>query len=155
MSSPSERSQSNQEAFGYFRQDLDDLFKREVDRVVIVQDPKEMVLPAELFLGGQLEIETNLYDDISLIRSDVGKHQVTSLTFGDDEYMMTDERVFAVEDPFTELSDDDLDHLSWQFRNTDIIWSVGQSWAVARAYRKAGVSVMAKRDEYLRPKPKE
>ena len=155
MSSSSERPQPNQEAFGDFRQELNDLFTRQIDAVKIVQDPSEMTLPAELFLGGQLEIETNLFDNISLVRSDVGKHQVTSLTFESDEYMMTDEKIFAVEDPSIQLEDDELDRLSWMLRNTAIIWSAGQSEAIVRDYRKAGITVMALRDKYLGIESKE
>ena len=155
MSSSSERPQPNQEAFGDFRQELNDLFTRQIDAVKIVQDPDEMTLPAELFLGGQLEIETNLFDNISLVRSDVGKWQVTSLTFESDEYMMTDEKIFAVEDPATQLEDDELDRLSWMLRNTAIIWSAGQSEAIVRDYRKAGLTVRALRDKYLGIESKE
>jgi hypothetical protein len=69
--------------------------------------------------------------------------------------MMTDEKIFAVEDPATQLEDDELDRLSWMLRNTAIIWSAGQSEAIVRDYRRAGLTVTELRDKYLAEESKE
>ena len=143
---------ADQEAFLDFREDLNNLFRHQSSAVIIVQDPDNMILPTEYFLGGQLKTDNNIIKNFSFIRAYAGKRQLTNLTFGHDEYMMTDEKIFDVKDPDSQLSDEKMDDLSMSFRNKNIIWTSDQSAIVVREFMERGVSIFAKRDEYLRSK---
>jgi len=153
MSFSHEMPPADHEPFMYFREDLDDLFKKQADAVVIVQDPDNMILPAEYFLGGQLEINPDLFGSISIIRAGVGTGQLTSITLETDDYMMTDDKVFTALDPESSLNGYELDHLAWLLTNKHIEWSRRQSAEVARVYKEAGISIFAQRDKYLSGRP--
>jgi hypothetical protein len=153
MSFSHEMPAADHEAFMDFRQEMKALFKEQAEAVAIAQDPDNMILPTEYFLGGQLEIDPDLFGSVAVIRADVGTRQLTTITLETDEYMMTDDKVFDIVDPESPLNDDELDHLSWLLRNKRIKWSSDQSAIVAQEYKQARVSIFAKRDKYLGGSP--
>jgi len=121
-----------------FRDDLWNVVRLHAEAAKVERNPDLPTLPAQIFLGGQLETETNLFTNAAIIRATVGpgRTTVTQLTYGEDKYMIIPTKIYNVNNPEVDLSCEELEDLTTKFKNPAIDWNPGQSNSVFLGFLK-------------------
>jgi hypothetical protein len=145
MSFSAETSQPGPEVATTLRNALRNVVRLNTDSVydLPIGNPDCSTLPPDVFLGGQLETDTNLFTNIAIIRTGAGEERVTTLIYGEDKYRITATREYQVETPQIDLDDEDMERLSEQIKDRNIVWSKGQTSAVIRGFRNEMFFILA------------